>query len=249
MLWMSPLDRSNSVVPLKWPDDLGTRSSSARAPAGAAAAYDLARAGRRVLLVDKAEFPRPKACAGGLTMRAVRALRYPVDPVVRRVACEIVLESDGSGPPVSRALPVRRRNPLCLMTVREELDAYCLARTLEAGAVLQRIPSIDSINATDCRVTLTLAGGAVLEARTLIAADGVHSRVRTLLDPGASWHRKGFAIEANVALDGNFAPPLTFDFGPRARRLRLAFPTPRPRQYRSLRARCLHRPHSEPHRA
>ena len=52
-------------------------------PAGCAAAYDLAAAGRRVLLVDKASFPRPKACAGALTMKAVRALRYSIGPVVR----------------------------------------------------------------------------------------------------------------------------------------------------------------------
>ena len=84
-------------------------------PAGCAAAYAQARAGARVLLLDSADFPRPKACAGGLTMRAVRALRYPVDPVVRRVVCEIVLESDGAAPRSPRALPVRRGSPLCLM--------------------------------------------------------------------------------------------------------------------------------------
>ena len=53
-------------------------------PAGCAAAYDLAVAGQSVLLVDKSEFPRPKACAGGLTIKAVKALRYSIDPVVRQ---------------------------------------------------------------------------------------------------------------------------------------------------------------------
>ena len=36
-------------------------------PAGCAAAYDLATNGRSVLLLDRCDFPRPKACAGGVT--------------------------------------------------------------------------------------------------------------------------------------------------------------------------------------
>src|SRR6185437_7801487 len=54
-------------------------------PAGCAAAYDLARAGKRVLLLDRRSFPRPKACACGLTRKTLKALRYSVDPVIERV--------------------------------------------------------------------------------------------------------------------------------------------------------------------
>src|ERR1700748_3264708 len=61
-------------------------------PAGCAAAYDLARAGKRVLLIDRRTFPRPKACACGLTRKTLKALRYSVDPVVERVCKEIVLQ-------------------------------------------------------------------------------------------------------------------------------------------------------------
>jgi len=43
-------------------------------PAGSTTAYRLARAGARVLLVDKARFPRDKPCGGGLTLRAVKQL-------------------------------------------------------------------------------------------------------------------------------------------------------------------------------
>ena len=37
-------------------------------------------------------FPRPKACAGGLTIKAVQALRYSIDPVVREVVRRVRLE-------------------------------------------------------------------------------------------------------------------------------------------------------------
>lgn len=49
-------------------------------PAGCAAAYDLAQGGASVLLVDRSDFPRLKACAGGLTMKALWALRYSIEP-------------------------------------------------------------------------------------------------------------------------------------------------------------------------
>src|SRR4051794_22383438 len=48
-------------------------------PAGSTAAYRLARAHARVLLVDKVPFPRDKPCGGGLTMRAVGQLPFPVE--------------------------------------------------------------------------------------------------------------------------------------------------------------------------
>ena len=47
-------------------------------PAGSSTAIHLARTGARVLLADKARFPRDKPCGGGLTGRALK--RIPVDP-------------------------------------------------------------------------------------------------------------------------------------------------------------------------
>ena len=81
-------------------------------PAGCAAAYDLAHAGKRVLLLDKRNFPRHKACACGLTRKTLKALRYSVDPVVERVCNEIVLQQS-SADPKHREVRVRTRNPRC----------------------------------------------------------------------------------------------------------------------------------------
>lgn len=43
-------------------------------PGGSAAAWFLARSGRRVAVLDKKRFPRPKTCGDGLTPRAVKIL-------------------------------------------------------------------------------------------------------------------------------------------------------------------------------
>src|SRR4029450_2555079 len=43
-------------------------------PGGSAAAYHLATGGARVLLVEKAAYPRDKVCGDGVTLRAVAAI-------------------------------------------------------------------------------------------------------------------------------------------------------------------------------
>lgn len=184
-------------------------------PAGCACAYDLAAAGRAVLLLDKAAFPRLKACAGGLTVKTLRALRYGIEPVVRQTIRRIVLETREKS-----RIPVRGQKPICVMTVREELDAYCLEKTVEAGASFQRIPKIESIEESADGVTLTVEG-QIFRGRFLVGADGVNSQVRRMTGEHG-WFRKGLAIEANLPSEA--AGDLIFDFAPVARGYGWAFP-------------------------
>ncbi|MFP5231991.1 MAG: FAD-dependent monooxygenase [Acidobacteriota bacterium] len=127
-------------------------------PAGCAAGYDLAGAGKHVLLMDKSSFPRHKPCACGLTQKTLKALRYSVDPVIERVCSEIVLEparnvepagspeqamvqkpADQTGaalpPDAGSTSPIRlsRSSPICAMAVRERFDAFCLRQTLASA--------------------------------------------------------------------------------------------------------------------
>jgi geranylgeranyl reductase family protein len=176
-------------------------------PAGCACAYDLAAAGKSVLLLDKSEFPRAKACAGGLTMKTVRALRYSIEPVARQKIASMVLEERDSS-----RIPVRSRRTVCVMTVRAELDAYCLKKTIEAGAKFQRIRGIDGISEHERGVTVT-EQGEMQHARFLVGADGVHSQVRRMTGGEDGWFRKAFAIEANVSRD-TANEDLVFDFAP-----------------------------------
>jgi geranylgeranyl reductase family protein len=173
-------------------------------PAGCAAAYDLATAGQSVLLLDKSKFPRPKACAGGLTVKAVQTLRYSIDPVVREVVSRVQLEG---GPGLSSTLKSRER--ICVMTLRSELDEFCLGKTIAAGAGFRRISVVQQIVSSGGMVNLHTAG-ETFRARFLVGADGANGQVRRLCGQG-SWFSQGFALEVQTQKPRQEVD-LTFDF-------------------------------------
>ena len=168
-------------------------------PAGCAAAYDLACAGRQVLLLDKRMFPRPKACACGLTRKTLKALRYPVDPVVERWCAEIVLQRDGAAglreSDKAREVRVKTRQPICAMAVRERFDEFCLRQTLAAGragggVALRKIESVVGLRESGESVEIDVAtsdvatgeGIETLRARVAIGADGSNGQMRRLAE-------------------------------------------------------------------
>lgn len=160
-------------------------------PAGCAVAYDMARAGRRVLILDRRTFPRHKACACGLTRKTLRALRYSVEPVVERECREVVLQEAGprfqDGARIadkSFEVRLRTRKVICAMAVREKFDAFCLQQTLSAGAELKKIESVAAVRESVGWVEIDVAVGNgvtdTLRARVLIGADGSNGQMRRL---------------------------------------------------------------------
>ena len=182
-------------------------------PAGCAAAYDLARAGKRVLMLDRRTFPRHKACACGLTRKTLRALRYSVEPVVERVCREVVLQE--AGPRFHEGIRVadksfevrlRTRKVICAMAVREKFDAFCLQQTLAVGAELKKIESVVAVRESAAWVEIEVAVGdgatETLRAPVLIGADGSNGQMRRLaagLDAQRDGLRDGTWIVSRTA--------------------------------------------------
>jgi geranylgeranyl reductase family protein len=155
-------------------------------PAGSTTAYRLSRAHARVLLIDKAQFPRDKPCGGGLTMRAVRQLPVTVEPVVEdritRVRCRLKY-----GPVMER----KSDQVLCLMTQRRRLDAFLVEQAVEAGAEFRDGVRVEI--ESDRRLRLD---GAPVEVDALVGADGANGITAKTLGLGGS-------IVNGVALEGN----------------------------------------------
>jgi geranylgeranyl reductase family protein len=160
-------------------------------PAGSTAAYRLARAGARVLLLDRERFPRDKPCGGGLTCRAVRQLPVSVDPVVEDVVDRFELgfrygsrfERGGEG-------------PLVLMTQRRRLDAHLAEAAVAAGAEFRDGVRATAVEREDRDVTVRFDGTAV-SASVVIGADGANGLTSRAL--GLGGRRHGVALEGNVS--------------------------------------------------
>jgi geranylgeranyl reductase family protein len=151
-------------------------------------AYRLARGGASVLLLDRARFPRDKPCGGGLTIRAVRRLPFPVEPVVEDVVDRVEL-----------GLGYRRRyerpspEPLILMTQRSRLDAYLAEQAAAAGAEFRDGTKVTRIEAEQGGVTVE-----GIRAAVVIGADGANGiTARALgLCPQPAY---GVALEGNLS--------------------------------------------------
>ena len=175
-------------------------------PAGCAAAFDLAAAGVKCAILESRSFPRVKPCGGALTVKAVQALRFSIQPVVKNVVTDFV-----AGREFTREERFRWKYPIGVMTVREELDEFVLQKTLDAGAAFIKIEQISEIEKSDNSVAVQTDIGPI-KSDFLIGADGANSRVRQLIGCSQELQR-GFAIEAQVACNTAKEPTMTFDFG------------------------------------
>lgn len=169
-------------------------------PAGTAAAVVLARAGRRVIVADKSAFPRDKCCGDGLTTGALRELEeLGLDPA--SVPSWTVVDEVWLRSPSGREVELRLPHPAptagqySVVARRMDLDAALVALAESAGArVLQRC-TLRSIRPDADGVTATFDDDqpTTIRARFVVAADGMWSPTRRMLDLGeehylGEWH-------------------------------------------------------------
>lgn len=167
-------------------------------PAGCAAAIPLARAGRDVVLVDKAVFPRDKCCGDGLTTGALRHLEtlgLRPESVTSWHEVEDVWVRSPSGRTVAFPLP-RGRGVFGAVARRVDLDAALLDVARSAGVKVFDGHGLRdaSESAAGGSVTLDVDGLGPVVARYAIGADGMWSPLRKALgvgdEPGylGEWH-------------------------------------------------------------
>lgn len=164
-------------------------------PAGSAAAIEAVRAGRSVLLLDKASFPRDKICGDGITTGALRILEeLGLDPVAVPSWTSVadVRVVSPSGHAVTFPLPTGRGEYAAVMR-RTDLDAALLDVARAAGAEVWEGAEVAAVGDDDEGVDLRTGDGRTVRAGWVIAADGMWSPTRKLLGtalPGylGEWH-------------------------------------------------------------
>ena len=174
-------------------------------PAGTAAAFDLLEKGMKVLILDKVEFPRKKACAGGITPKGYHLFKYDISSIVKR-ECQSVRIN----PKKNIAFTICAKKTLCYMTNRQELDFFSLNKVMEMGAEFVITKKILSIDESKSFVGIRTQSGN-FKASYLIGADGANSIVRRFITK-KKFFKKQFAIEADVKVDRPDTFPMEFDF-------------------------------------
>ncbi|HVE93736.1 MAG TPA: NAD(P)/FAD-dependent oxidoreductase [Acidimicrobiales bacterium] len=165
-------------------------------PAGSAAAIDLATAGRDVVLIDKASFPRDKCCGDGLTTGALRRLeRLGLQPAAvpswQRVD-DVVVRSV-SGRVVRFPLP-RGRGTYGAVAKRSELDHALLETARRSGVRVEERVAFCGARPIGGGVLVDTDAIGPIAARYVVAADGMWSAVRKAVlphdEPGylGEWH-------------------------------------------------------------
>lgn len=171
-------------------------------PAGSAAAWQAARTGAGVLVVDKAEFPRDKPCGDGLTARAVSYLQKMglADEVTKfHQVNKVTVYSPSEW---ELFFPRRPGMPDHGCTVsRTELDTLLLQHAASAGAQVRQGAEVAGPHRDDDgRVTgVVLKSGEKISADAVIAADGAYSPIKRGLQLDSQYHGySAIAIRAEM---------------------------------------------------
>lgn len=151
----------------------------------------------RLMVIEKARYPREKICAGAVGGRADKALDeigVRVDVPERRVRGLSVRSPLG-------LLVADREAPIGRVIRRKEFDAELAQQAKERGIRFMEGHGVRSLSRDGGGVTVTLDDGQELRARAVVGADGVGSVVRRAI----GIRRKTFYAQA-IEVDTPAAP-------------------------------------------
>jgi len=154
-------------------------------PAGLSTALHLVQIApqlaERTLVLEKATYPRPKLCAGGLTVDAeVLLSRLGLD--VYEVPCaraeSVYLQFEGRG---LRVHPLR--SPALRIIRRDEFDHWLAQKVRQKGVEIREDVQVKAVHAQAGTVLVETNGGE-FDARLVVGADGSNGVVRAAILPG-----------------------------------------------------------------
>lgn len=152
-------------------------------PAGIAAALKLHSSGKRVIVIDKAEFPRDKCCGDGLTTGALRLLdELGFDPstVASWRQCDDVWLRSPRGREIVMPLP-RNSGQFAAIAPRIELDNSLVKLARARGIEVRENSEFAALTQNDDHVMVEIEGHGSITCRHVVAADGMWSPVRKSL--------------------------------------------------------------------
>lgn len=144
-------------------------------PAGATAAYELARRGYRVLALEQKRHPRYKPCGGCLSLKIDRILEPDFHPLVEKTVYGATFTFEGLDP-----FRIRSECPVAYMVMRDRFDHFLTEKARRAGAEVRQEERVVGVEEGPDSVCVR-TGLAEYEGRYLVGADGVNGVVARAL--------------------------------------------------------------------
>jgi geranylgeranyl reductase family protein len=139
-------------------------------PAGTTAAYYLAKAGRKVLLLEKKKLPRFKPCGGGISLKFLATLPFDLSQAIKAKVSRIRYLYNNSDP-YEAAIDWQ-----LAMVNRRDFDQAIASAAVAAGAELIDDLPVNGIDVKNDRIRVLTEKGA-FETKYLMGADGVYTRI------------------------------------------------------------------------
>ncbi|MBI3397956.1 MAG: geranylgeranyl reductase family protein [Deltaproteobacteria bacterium] len=179
-------------------------------PAGAAAAYDLASRGLKVLAFDKEKFPRYKPCGGCVSLKVEKILPFDFKAVVEDTVYGAIFTYRSR-----RSLPILSQKVIGYNVSRDRFDNLLKEKAKEAGADIREGEKITAVAEAGDSIDIKTSQG-LYKTKILIGADGANGFVgREVLELDAK--ACAVAIEAEISFDkgklGALKGKLLIDFG------------------------------------
>ena len=178
-------------------------------PAGSSAAYELARSGIKVLVVDKEKLPRYKTCGGGVVYRAARLLPFSIVESKNKSFNSAEINDHES----KLHFNVKRNKPIVEMIMRADFDYHILSRAVEEGAEVKDGMEVKKIFNLENEVELIINEKSY-HTKFVIAADGATGIATKSL--GLVNKLKVPALECEIfghSLFKRFKDSVRFDYG------------------------------------
>jgi len=134
---------------------------------GSSAAYELAKAGLKALVLEKEKLPRYKTCGGGVVFKAANLLPFKFEEIVQKTfyAADVIDHENKT------KFRIERNIPLINMVMRSDFDYFILKKAVEKGAVVNdKSEVLEMINekySVEVKTSIQ-----TFSAKFVIAADG-----------------------------------------------------------------------------
>lgn len=177
-------------------------------PAGATAAYHLAKQGHKVLLLDKTSLPRYKPCGGGVSPAIAQWFDFDFTPVIEQKVNKVKYTWKLDDPAQAR---LGQLDPMWMVD-RGAFDQLIVNKAIEQGAQLEVNAEVISIQAQPEGWSVKTATNTY-SGKYLIGADGVDGYIAKSLGLGTQEQSLGATLEVTTPQPPENPDTAYFEFG------------------------------------